>query len=109
MAYVFYVKVNNETVPIKCQGYLDDGFIPDYARLFGVEGISEGLYPDLEVETLIVKKENIDYYLIAKGPEKDEKSSDEDNSEKQDQSIKDEKQLKPEQSSTKRRRSRFSS
>ena len=104
MAYVFYVKVNEETVPIKCSGYLEDGFLSDYARLFGVEGISEGLYPDLEVETLIVKKENIDYYLIAKESKKDEDSSIE-----EDESTEDKKELKEQKISKTRRRSRFSS
>ena len=110
MSYIFYVKVNGEIAPIKCEGYLEDQFLEGYARLFGVEGITEGLYPDLSVETLTVKKENIDYYLSGTHKEIEEEASNENQEEEyseEESEEEPEQEPEPEKPKSRRRRSRF--
>ena len=114
--FIFYVKLAGKIVPIKCKSYDSDQFLSTHARLVGVEDIQEAIFPKFNIDTFIIKKSDIEYYVGGTHKEIEEEASNEnqeeeyfeeesesESSEEQEQ----EPEPEPEPKQKRRRRSRF--
>ena len=62
---VFYIQFGENIVPVQCRAFAEDQFISDAIRLAGVTGMGDSSLPGYKVSSLVVRKEDVKYYLYA--------------------------------------------